>query len=74
MIRTPRACGARRGEFVACFSGSARKTRHKLTQKAREAGQESEKEDYSQALGMLNNAMCKLFCEREGREGGGAPA
>src|SRR5215471_6310992 len=38
------------GECVACFSGCARKTRHTLTKKAREAGQEAEKNHHSQAL------------------------
>ena len=50
MLRTPRACGARNGECVACFSGTARKTRHTLTQKAREAGQGSAKNENSEEI------------------------
>jgi len=61
MIRTPRACGARKGECVACFSGCARKTRHTLTKKAREAGQESEKNHHSQALVLFASSSLLLY-------------
>jgi len=63
MIRTPRSCGARNGECVACFSGIARKTRYTLTKKAREAGQEAEKNHHSQALAIGERSVF-TDCER----------
>ena len=56
-----RACGARKGSFVAYFAGYARKIRNKRTKKAREVGLAQRKTNYSQALGSIIAHLDTLF-------------
>jgi hypothetical protein len=45
-----RAYGARKGYFVVCFAGTARKTHNKIIEEAREVGQAQEKTHHLQTL------------------------
>jgi membrane protein YqaA with SNARE-associated domain len=68
-----RACGARKGSFVAYFAGYARKIRNKRTKKAREVGLAQRKTNNSQALPikrvwlavLVADMVCleRMFCE-----------